>query len=95
MTQITANPWCELCTDRIQEGCFGCNIDTPPTANNARPSIAHSHNLATLRRRIKRAAVTIAAQPATEHDKWIGLFLYELGRAGVDVELLECALESR
>jgi hypothetical protein len=68
---------------------------TTLTANGAHPNLAHLHNLATLRRRIKRAAVTIAAQPATDHDRWIGLFLYELGRAGVDVELLECALESR
>ena len=46
----------------------------------------------TVRWRIKRAAVTIGAMPREQHRDWLGVLLADLGVAGVDVELLQCAL---
>lgn len=93
MTQTTVSPWCELCVESIQEGCFGCNIDTPPTADPI--TVTYAADATTPARLMFLAAAAFGGANAAE--RWaLGAFFVEALRSyGVDVaefvELLECA----
>jgi hypothetical protein len=87
MTQITGSSWCELCTERIQEGCFGCDVVTGDHA-----AVADTPSRA-------GAMLTAAAAlgSATDGERWplVVVFVDALRTYGLSVvdfvELLECA----
>lgn len=90
MTQTTTNPWCELCTERIQEGCFGCDSATADPI-----TVTYAADATTPARLMFLAAAAFGEANAAE--RWVlGAFFVEALRSyGVDVaefvELLECA----
>jgi hypothetical protein len=98
MTQTTASPWCELCTERIQEGCFGCDVVTGDYATVTDAAIVELHRIAdTPSRAGAMLAAAAALGSATDGERWplMAVFVDALRTYGLSVvdfiELLECA----
>jgi hypothetical protein len=108
MTQITASPWCELCTERIQEGCFGCDVVTGDYATSACDTVAKSAHpiyppppfdepVQPSYFVLGWMTATVAAikdETPERQRRLLGMFLTLLERAGVEVpEVWRCSLE--